>query len=61
VRLRWQPAGWDHPSIVQCTTSGGSDRTTIRFHQEHLIDREERDRQRTHWRAVMDRVERALI
>jgi uncharacterized protein YndB with AHSA1/START domain len=60
VRIRWQPGGWDHPTIVQCTVSGGTARTTIRFHQEHLADSTERERQRSHWRAVMDRVEEAL-
>jgi uncharacterized protein YndB with AHSA1/START domain len=68
VRLAWTPAGWDHPTIVQCTISGSgshsgsgsAERTTIRFHQERLADSEERERQRGHWRQVLDRVEERL-
>ncbi len=57
VRLTWQPAGWDHDSTVQIalrpSASGG---TSIRFHQERLIDADQRERQRTHWQAVLAEV-----
>lgn len=56
LRLTWQPAGWDHDSTVQLTVSSRTGRTVIRFHQERLTGPDERERQREHWRSVMDAV-----
>jgi uncharacterized protein YndB with AHSA1/START domain len=61
VRLTWRPTGWDHETTVQVAVTGRSGKTTVRFHQERLADAEERERQRAHWRAVMDQVEAALV
>jgi uncharacterized protein YndB with AHSA1/START domain len=54
VRLTWQPKDWGHESTVQVTVSERSGQTVIRFHQERLADADERERQREHWRTVMD-------
>src|SRR6266545_534934 len=57
IRLTWQPAGWDHDTTIQVTVSGSAAHATVlRFHQEWLADGQERERQRAHWRAVMDRM-----
>lgn len=61
IRLTWQPEDWDHETTVQAAVvANGSDRTMIRFHQERMASAEERERQRAHWRAVMDGVSGAL-
>lgn len=61
VRLTWRPSGWDHDTTVQVAVRGaGEGRTSVRFHQEWLADAGERERQRSHWQAVMDRVQEAL-
>jgi uncharacterized protein YndB with AHSA1/START domain len=61
IRLTWRPAGWDHDTTVQVTVSGpATGATVLRFHQERLADGAERERQRAHWKAVMDRVVAAL-
>lgn len=60
VRVKWHPAGWAHDSTVQVSVSGGDDKTTIRFHQEHLVDADERERQRAHWQRVLGQVGDAL-
>jgi uncharacterized protein YndB with AHSA1/START domain len=61
IRLTWQPEDWDHDSTVQvAVTSNGRGGTIIRFHQERLTSAQERQRQRAHWRAVMDSVVEAL-
>lgn len=58
VRLTWQPPGRQgRPTTVQVVVvpaaSGGA---SVRFHQEHLADADERERQRAHWKAVLDRL-----
>lgn len=60
-RLTSRPAGWDHETTVQVPLGPASDgRTSLRFHQEHLADADERVRQPDHWRAVIDHLEDAL-
>ena len=57
VRLTWQPPGWSHDSTVQVTVSRApSGSTTLRFHQERLSGPDEREAQRAHWRAAVDRL-----
>jgi uncharacterized protein YndB with AHSA1/START domain len=60
IRLTWRPAGWSHDTTVQVTVSGPAHATVLRFHQEWLADAAERERQRAHWKAVMERVLAAL-
>lgn len=50
-------------TTVQVAVSSAADpgKTVLRFHQEHLASAGERERRRAHWRAVMDRVEAALL
>jgi uncharacterized protein YndB with AHSA1/START domain len=62
MRLTWRPPGWDHESTVQVTVRGDASgaKTVIRFHQERLLDADERERQRAHWSHVMDAVVAAL-
>lgn len=57
VRVTWRPPTWDHDTTVQIALSAkGPDRTVIGFHQERMADAGERERQRAHWSAVMDRL-----
>ena len=61
IRLTWQPAEWDHETTVQMVVSrSGADRTRLTFHQERMTSAGERERQRRHWRAVMDSITSAL-
>jgi uncharacterized protein YndB with AHSA1/START domain len=60
VRLTWRPVSWDHDTTVQVAVRAEGDRTMLRFHQEWLAGPQERERQRDHWRAVMDKVVAAL-
>jgi hypothetical protein len=50
IRLGW------HGTIVQVALSTARSGTTVKFHQERLADAEERERQRAHWAAVLDRL-----
>ncbi|SCK05588.1 Uncharacterized conserved protein YndB, AHSA1/START domain [Streptomyces sp. WMMB 714] len=61
VRLRLThrpPEGGE--STVQFTIQARGSRSVLQFHQERLADARERERQRHHWRAVMERVTDAL-
>lgn len=60
IRLTWQPADWDHESTVQVAIRDLGAKTRITFHQERLADAAEREHQREHWAAVMERVQAAV-
>jgi uncharacterized protein YndB with AHSA1/START domain len=59
VRLTWRPPGWDHDSTLQVAVTGGR-RTSIRFHQERMASKDEREEMRDHWRSVLTKIEQAL-
>ncbi|MCU1377787.1 MAG: activator of ATPase 1 family protein [Acidimicrobiales bacterium] len=56
VRLTWQPAGRLSPTIVQVVIRGDDTKTSVRIHQDHLADADERGRQRAHWQATLERL-----
>ena len=57
VRLIWTPAGWSHDTTLQVAVSrSSSGKTVVNFHQERLAGPEEREAQRAHWSAVLDRL-----
>jgi hypothetical protein len=50
IRVRW------HDTTVQVAIRPTKTGTSIRFHQEHLRSAKERERQREHWKGVLDRL-----
>ncbi|WP_035869841.1 SRPBCC family protein [Cryptosporangium arvum] len=60
VRLTWRPNTWSHDSIVQLVVRPAATGTSVRFHQEHLADADEREQQRNHWRDVLGTITAAL-
>lgn len=63
IRVRWQPPDRNQPTTVQITLTpspAADDRTAVRIHQEGLADGDERERMRTHWKAVLEELEALL-
>lgn len=60
VRLTWKPKQWDHDSTVQVALTPGTNGTAFRFHQERLMNQQEREQMRAHWTAALDRLEAEL-
>jgi uncharacterized protein YndB with AHSA1/START domain len=61
VRVTHRLTGTDEETTVQVTVSdAATGKTVLRFHQERMASREERERQRGHWEGVMQRVVAAL-
>lgn len=47
-------------TVQVAVSAAGGGRTVLVFHQERMASTEERERQRAHWRLVMDQVADAL-
>jgi uncharacterized protein YndB with AHSA1/START domain len=61
VRVTHRFPGAAEETTVQVTVSdAASGKTVLRFHQERMASREERERQRRHWEGVMQRLVAAL-
>ena len=63
IRLSWQPARLTEPAILQLTVScprDAADQSTLRVHLEQLPDATAREDLRTHWQAVLDRIQAEL-
>jgi uncharacterized protein YndB with AHSA1/START domain len=60
LRLTWRPPGGEESTVQVTVSPEGEGRTRLRFHQERLRNAEERERQRAHWKRVLDRIEDAL-
>ncbi|OII70172.1 SRPBCC domain-containing protein [Streptomyces sp. CC77] len=49
-------------TVLQVAVSpAGPGKAVLRFHQERLAGARDREERRAHWRAVMDRIEAALL
>lgn len=57
LRMKWQRAGWKHPSTLQIRIIPASPgKTTISFHQEKLEDMHARETMKKYWEAALDRI-----
>ena len=60
VRLTWKPEGREQPATVQVAVTPARHGTTVRFHTERLVSKDERGRLRQRWRQALDRIEAQL-
>ena len=57
LRLTWGHPGLAQPSTLQIYLAPSGDKTSVRFHQEHLSSLDERDQMREHWRNVLEELQ----
>lgn len=60
VRLTWHPVGRHDHTTVQIAITPTATGCKIQFHTERLADNDERERMRTHWKAIADHIETIL-
>lgn len=60
IRLTWQPPGRPRPATVQLALTPAKSGTTFRFHTERLVDADEREHMRAHWKGVLDAIQGSL-
>jgi hypothetical protein len=57
VRLHWKRPEWHNMSTVQVRVMGKSNgRTTISFHQEKLLDSDQREEMKKYWNHMMEQL-----
>ena len=54
IRLSWKKKNWENSSTIQVRVFGNQEKTTISFHQEKLLNGEQRDEMKKYWNEVMN-------
>lgn len=54
LRMKWQPAGWQHNSTLQIRVIPSKGKTTISVHQDHLLNSAQREEMKAHWQQVLE-------
>ncbi len=60
IRMNWKKKNWDNISTVQVRVIGNQEKATISFHQEKLLDENQRKEMRLYWNEKMTEIEKAL-
>ena len=60
IRLTWKPTHWTNMSTVQIRVIDTKGKTTISFHQDKLIDSDQRNEMKKHWGNVLAKIETEL-
>ncbi|MGH9026498.1 MAG: SRPBCC family protein [Acidimicrobiia bacterium] len=60
IRLTHRPRESRNETTIQATLEPKAAGTTLRFHQERMRSPKERERQRAHWKRVVDELDDAL-
>jgi uncharacterized protein YndB with AHSA1/START domain len=61
LRLSWQPARWEKPSILQLRVQDKDGRAAVQFHQEKLPDARIREAMRARWRRSLEQLAGMLL
>jgi len=61
IRLTWKPRHWTNSSALQIRVIPSKEKTTISFHQDKLLDPQQRDEMKVYWDAVIGKIEKELL
>ena len=56
MRLTWKPRHWTNTSALQIRVIAVKEKTTISFHQDKLLDPQQRNEMKQHWDTVLDKI-----
>jgi uncharacterized protein YndB with AHSA1/START domain len=56
IRLTWKKNGWQNISTLQIRTIASKSGTTISFHQEKLLDDNQRAEMKKHWENILTKL-----
>ena len=59
-RMNWKKRNWKNISTVQVRVIGNQEKATISFHQEKLLDENQREEMKLYWNKKMTKIEDTL-
>ncbi|MBO9702354.1 MAG: SRPBCC domain-containing protein [Sporocytophaga sp.] len=60
IRLTWKKKGWDNVSQLQVRIMNNNGKTVISFHQDHMLDVNQRSEMDFYWNKVMEKISKEL-
>lgn len=60
IRLTWRKKDWSNTSTLQIRVIQARTGTTISFHQECLLDSEQREAMKLHWTEVLEKISKSI-
>ncbi len=60
IRLTWKPKHWTNTSVLQIRVIPSKEKTTISFHQDKLLDSNQRDEMKKYWDKVIEKIENEI-
>ncbi len=61
IRMKWKKKDWENISTVQVRIMGNQEKATISFHQDNLVDNDQRAEMKLHWNKKMAEIEKAIM
>jgi len=58
--MNWKKKDWENTSTVQVRVIGNHEKATISFHQEKLLDNNQREKMKLYWNKKMTEIENML-
>lgn len=58
LRMTWKKPEWRNVSTLQIRVIPVNSGTTISFHQEHLLDGQQRNEMKAYWETILDNIEK---
>lgn len=60
IRMNWKKKNWENISTVQVRVIGNQEKATISFHQEKLLDNNQREEMKLYWDKKMTEIKKAI-
>jgi uncharacterized protein YndB with AHSA1/START domain len=60
IRLTWKRKNWSNTSAVQVRVLNSKDKATISFHQDKLLDQNQREEMKAYWSKVIEEIDTKL-
>jgi hypothetical protein len=60
IRLTWKRKDWENFSMLQIRIIRAKNKTTISFHQDKMLDEQQREEMKMYWEEKIDRIEKSL-
>src|SRR4051812_1004338 len=61
IRLKYKPKYWTNTSTLQIRIIELNGKATVSFHQEKLLDIEQREEMKMHWENVIEKITKGLL
>ena len=61
IRMKWKPLNWESVSTLQIRVIESGEKSTLSFHQEKLLDSEQREEMKEYWKKAIDLIEKKII